>query len=498
MEVHDFPGSYIKLVMATRDEENFAGESSDECSTTASIRSDEFTVQQHDPSLQSSDDEPDATDYDRAGRPGTLLSFDDDEEYSLVQGLASGVLTRSHPLSHEKNEDSDMSQDARNAASQHATSSSNGRHPTDVHASTTLGRRIEETNGRQHFRRLHLREIANQHTRILGQEQITQEFLNLADLTEDGRVRLHLHGLKDREVRVERLRVDTGHIRDFLDLIIIMRDMWNDVRGTLDHDVYFVSPQPPPVMQEGAHIVTLIIDLEPAPREVPILVVTKLDQVGYPDTYHAMAYRTDGLVSCEYLKEISGLTMICVHNAHCICTHENNRIDETRLVPIRGGEMVLIIIYFDLARCDVEHEERMGNTTMGDFPQDTEDESTFMQLQRPPEVRPPFEMPWLYGYGLGLREPSRAWRHGSGGMPAVPYLSTIYARQIGHILHNEAVGFRVTPQPSDITRMSAEAFVLAPYHALQPRQSLILLDASWEYLPDPSGIWHQFVEIGGY
>ena len=250
--------------------------------------------------------------------------------------------------------------------------------------------------------------------------------------------------------------------------------------------------QPSPIVYEGQDVVTLIMDVQPMIRTVPFIIVTRFDQQHYRDTYDVASYRFGVLINCEQMKALTGLSMVCEHNAHCVCTHDNNRIDETHMVPIRGGDMLMIIIYFDQCRDDVNTVDQKWMDELQWQREEENEDANLMQMQTDVRTCTPFEMPWLYGFGIRVQEPIRAWRYGTSGTPSIPYLAKLYSSQVGTVLHQHVVGHRVVPQPRDITRLQAEAFVLAPREEVLPWKRLILLDTNWEYQDHPevgTSIW---------
>ena len=477
-EVHDeifsIPGNYAKLVMTLREEGERESGDSESCSTRASNSSSDnlqgYETRINDQTLApaSSDEE---NEYEQPHRKEN--GHPEDHDYhSLFQQFQGGVLTRSHSPSYEFWDKGHVKLSERTI--------SNGRHPDEVHSASGLGQRIQRTALEWNFWRLNLRGEADRFTQIQGQQEIVNKFLELAEMRDDRNVRLHLHGLGERELRVEKVWIDTEQIQDTLDLLVIMRRMWMEDAATPEMHLYYVSPQPPAAAYRDTQVITLIMDIRPMIHTVPILVVTRFNQQGFQDTYDIVSYRHDPLINCRQIKEITGLLMVCEHNARCVCTFDHNRVDEEHLMPFRGGEMFIVHIYFDLCRSDLGPTSWEGNHQRHQEDEQLDDEVTNMMQVLGQRVNQPFEMPWLYGYGLGVQEPARAWRYGAGGIPAGPYLATIYARQVGNILHQHVTHYRVLPQPTDIIRMSGEAFVLAAQEEVKPWNRLILLDANWD------------------
>ena len=356
-----------------------------------------------------------------------------------------------------------------------------GRYPDELRGETELGGKIQETRNLENLRRRALREEAEWHTNVQGQEDITEEALGLATQREDRHIKVHLHGIGERELRVERFWLDTNAISDFLDFLVEMRRRLEDVRTTPDSTLFYVTTQPSPVVYGGEDAITLILDLRPELRTVPILLITRVDEREQDDTYEATAYRSYEQISCSEIKKLTGLWMVCEHNARCTCTHNHNRIADDQYVPVQGGQMMMLHIYFDQLRCDQDTME-LGWMTDQEGSQESEgDEVTGMQRRWQTIPAQPFEMPWLYGYCYGRSEPIRAWRYGSNGIPDIPYMAMLCAGQDGTVLRHQVLGFKVRPQPPDIVRLSAEALVLTPQRNLMPWQRLVLVDVNWEY-----------------
>ena len=396
------------------------------------------------------------------------------------------VLTRSHPLTATKREHTEVLTrsppriDYRQADTTKRVQAA-GRFPDEVHSDTALEQSIRETRNADQRWRQNLRDEAARHTLIRGQEAITAEFLDLAEQRDDRQVRVHLHGLDETEIRVERLWIDTSQIRDFLDLLVILRGVWNDVRTSPEMALHFVSAQPSPVVYRGNAIITLLMDLSPRRRTVPFIIVSRFDQMEFDDTYDVASYRHEPFIDCLAIKEMTGLTMVCERNARCTCTHDHNRVEDGRHIPLHDGMMMMIHIFFDQLRCDQDVMEEAWVRDETASQEEAAEDQSLMQLGTTQNPQQPFEMPWLYGYGMNLVEPIRAWRAGSNGMQAIPFLASLYAGKMDRFLSWQVSGYRVFPQPRDIVRLSAEAFVLANRDEVNPGHSIILLDTTWEY-----------------
>ena len=325
-----------------------------------------------------------------------------------------------------------------------------GRYPDHQRLQSDLGQRIEATRAEYDVWEQGAREEALSYTQVQGQDLITSSILDAAEQT-DGQVKLHVHGLLTQEVRVERLWLNTLLVRDFLDLLVILRGRWYDVRIEPEMNLHFVSEQPTDTMHEGQNIITLIMDLQPRARLLPILVVTRLDQQGYPDSYDIRAYKHESLINCGDLKRITGLSMLCIHNARCACSKDHNVIHEEELLPISAGTMLMVHIYFDLQRCQWEsgHENLIG------------DEVGLMQnpLGGSIPFGDPFLAIWLYGYCHGLTEPIRAWRGGSGELSPAIYLAQQLSRILDTVLKEQIFAFKVFPIPGDLVRRSTETYM---------------------------------------
>ena len=357
-----------------------------------------------------------------------------------------------------------------------------GRFPEHQRLQSDLGQRIEATRAEYDVWDADARNEAFTHTQVQGQDLITNCILGTAEQT-DGLVRLHVHGLIAQEVRVERILLNTLLIRDFLDLLVVIRERWNDVRTNLDMNLHFVSEQPTDIMHGGERIITLLMDLSPRARQLPILIVTRLDQEGFTDSYDIREYKYESLIHCADIKRITGLSMLRLHNARCVCSLDHNVIQEDELVPISAGTMLMVHIYFDLRRC----QEGIGNQRHAML----SDEVGLMQnpLSGGISNPDPFLMTWLYGYCHGLNDPIRAWRGKTGELSPATYLAQQLSRLLDTHLKEQILSFKVFPIPGDLVRRSTEAYVLIEEGNIKPWERLILLDTTWE--TDAGG-------LGGY
>ena len=255
----------------------------------------------------------------------------------------------------------------------------------------------------------------------------------------DGYVRFHVHGITDKEVRVEKYWISIHDLQDFLDLVVMIRERWNDFGEDRAAVLYYVDSQPAPRVYGGQDLITLVLDLAPEEITPPIVIITRVDQLEFEDTFDVMTFRTNAWTNCQQMKDVTGLSMVCRYNARCTCTHNHNRIDDTYNILVQGGQMLMIHIYLEQIRCDqgsmeTEWTTRQERTTDGD-------EVSSMQVGAQTRLLAPFERPWLYGYGYGRTEPIRAYRHGAGGIPEIQYLATLYAGQTNTFLSNQVIGF---------------------------------------------------------
>ena len=356
-----------------------------------------------------------------------------------------------------------------------------GSYPDQQRMHSELGRRIEDTRVNFEAWERDLRQEALDHTQVQGQEIITDSILGEAE-NRGGYARLHVHGIIAQEVDVQKIWLDTRQVRDFVDLLVILRGLWPMDRPSQDMNLHFVCEQPTDTMNEDVGITTLIMDLLPTARMLPILVVTRMDQEGYEDSYDIRAHKHEALISCGDLKRITGLSMVCSFNARCVCTRDHNVILEDELIPIPAGTMLMIHIYFDLQRC--RSEDRMNrNDSIGD---------EMGMMQNPltnflSAAADPFTMTWLYGYCHGLLEPIRAWKGGAGELTSDVYLSQQFARILDTVLKDHILAYKVFPLPADLMRRFTEAYVLILEDEIKPWERLILLDITWENQQDHLG-----------
>ena len=357
-----------------------------------------------------------------------------------------------------------------------------GLHPDSQRLGSELGRRMEETRAGYDNWEENARREAHDHAQVQGQERITNGILEMAAHRGDGQVRLHVHGILLQEARVEKIWLNTHLIRDFHDLLVILRGLWLDVRPSLDMNLHYVQEQPTTPMNSGHEAFTVIMDLQPQARWQPILIITRLVQRGFEDSYDIKSHKTGPLINCGEMKRITGLSMLCIHNAECACTRDHNVIHEADLFPISEGTMLMIHIYFGQQSCRIEE--------LGEAAEMPDDATSLMHnplRTLPAQAAPdPFLMTWLYGFCYGLEEPIRVWRGGAGGLAPSLFIAQQYAHLIDTVLKEQILAFKVFPQPADLTRSFVEAYVLIIEENIKPWECLILLDTTWEAQADTS------------
>ena len=265
----------------------------------------------------------------------------------------------------------------------------------DHEENTELNRRIARMRFHAELQWQDLRQETERDTHIVRQDEIVAEMTGLANHRQDRLVRLFLFGIRETHLRVERLWIDTRDIVDFVDVITLIRGRWEDQRnrqGQLLMDVIYVLPQPTPTMtQEDG--VSLICDFLPHDRDVPILITTQgVHDDGHRD-FDTMGHRSMPAPTCLHLQFITGVLLICEHNAFCRCWLEARTFENQAFALVSRGTRLDIEMNFHAL-----HDFEPAQTT-------SEDDSTMMQTGA--ALSSARRYPWAYGYLRSAEEPFR-------------------------------------------------------------------------------------------
>ena len=116
------------------------------------------------------------------------------------------------------------------------------------------------------------RGIAEEMTNIHGEREIRGEIYALALQNERQEIRFAMHGLAERHIDTRYKTLRSMQMSDFLDILITIRQYWQDHMDELDMmNLIYVTPQPSPDTTFGHDMLHLIVDMRPERPFCPVL-----------------------------------------------------------------------------------------------------------------------------------------------------------------------------------------------------------------------------------
>ena len=298
----------------------------------------------------------------------------------------------------------------------------------------------------------------------LNQELIMEEINGLA-LRNQGHVTCYLMGIANYQIGTRVINVNVWDLQDFVDLGVLIKRQWNDHANFGEWNLHFVDPQPPPEVHQNWDGITLICDLIPNHQNMPIAILTTTHYGAEDNSMDLSVHRARLLLNCRHLQEVSGVRMLCLHNAECSCMYASRPVTDSTPIIALAGYRIDVKIDMHIGRCDGEALLQGG------------EETSLMQLEGRPTTR---SGPWVYGYPLLAEDVIRAWKGAIGDSTPQRLLANEHARH-RQLMHHQIRVYRVFPIPVDLAEANIEAYVLAAEDDFEIWKVIILVDLYWEH-----------------
>ena len=309
--------------------------------------------------------------------------------------------------------------------------------------SSPLWEMMTATQNMQQEQWMHERDIIERTVQVFDQDNIMSEIGGLARHN-NGWVTVFLMGIVDTQVGTKIINVNVHEMQDFLDLMVWIRRAWiTHVQVDL-LDLHYVNPQPPPAQTDGHDGITLLCDFRPRHHQIPVAILTITDY-DEDSSMDLSAYRVNPMTTCTNLQEITGLVMVCEHNAECSCSKGGRHFEGRTPTIVFPGSRLDIMLDFRQLECG--NENRVG--------------------------------PWLYGYPLNAHDKIRMWKGAIGTYTPQRTMANEYSRQ-RNLLHYQIRVYEVAPVPEDLAASNIEPYVMAAEDDYQIWQVLVLIDLHWE------------------
>ena len=319
------------------------------------------------------------------------------------------------------------------------------------------------------------REVVNRDAQITGKIEIQDEFDALERHTRDG-VQLFLYGIQQQQIGMESIRMHSEDLGDFLDLLVLVRRVWQHRIQVLLFHVAYINPQVPPVVLDGVDGLSLICDFAPALPGTPIAILSSTTFPGDETTYDLSIHRAPNWIGAEDVMRMTGFTLLCASNARCTCSFAGRPIGP---IPVRAfaGMRIDITVTFHRGWCQDNNTE--GNQPAPDRVRVRNDIEQDDHMLMQTTLRGGTPAQWLYAYPLYGSDVIRAWEGGRGEREHARYLAELYRLQKPQYFAREMKCFDVRPQPDDLTEMLTRGFVVAVDEEMKAWQVLVLVDLIW-------------------
>ena len=330
--------------------------------------------------------------------------------------------------------------------------------------SNALWERTMAVHHEQQRQWAHERETVENTLRVFNQELIMEEINGLA-LRNQGHVTCYLMGIANYQIGTRVINVNVWDLQDFVDLGVLIKRQWNDHANFGEWNLHFVDPQPPPEVHQNWDGITLICDLIPNHQNMPIAILTTTYYGAEDNSMDLSVHRARLLLNCRHLQEVSGVRMLCLHNAECSCMYASRPVTDSTPIIAFAGYRIDVKIDMHIGRCDGEALLQGG------------EETSLMQLEGRPTTR---SGPWVYGYPLLAEDVIRAWKGAIGDTTPQRLLANEHARH-RQLMHHQIRVYKVFPIPVDLAEANIEAYVLAAEDDFEIWKVIILVDLYWEH-----------------
>ena len=225
-----------------------------------------------------------------------------------------------------------------------------------------LQRRMWNTFDAEAWHRGRARQEAEAYTIIQDQEFIMGEIQGLLGQHAEGSLPVMVFGIQMVQVGMHQTWVSTHDFGDFVDFVVVMREMWRAYQDQPDSAIIHAQPQLPPYVVGGTDTLSLIYDMRPSEDTLPILITTVTRFHDGHESYDTRTYRTHTLLTCSEVQRLTGMTMLCRFTARCDCVWGLREFGFDFPVFIVSGSSLFLRMAFDICG-EYEDETTMENDT---------------------------------------------------------------------------------------------------------------------------------------